>query len=63
MTLEDLKKEYDKLQLKYGAKELDSIYNGGVLIPIYRNYLLNDVQSFVCLLYNGNEYNEECFNE
>ncbi len=29
MTLEDLKKEYDKLQLKYGAKELDSIYNGG----------------------------------
>lgn len=29
MTLEDLKQEYDKLQLKYGAKELDSIYNGG----------------------------------
>lgn len=29
MTLEDLKVEYDKLQLKYGAKELDSIYNGG----------------------------------
>lgn len=29
MKLEDLKKEYDKLQLKYGAKELDSIYNGG----------------------------------
>jgi len=29
MTLEDLKHEYDKLQLKYGAKELDSIYNGG----------------------------------
>lgn len=29
MTLEDLKKEYDKLQKKYGAKELDSIYNGG----------------------------------
>lgn len=29
MNLEDLKKEYDKLQLKYGAKELDSIYNGG----------------------------------
>ena len=29
MTLEDLKTEYDKLQLKYGAKELDSIYNGG----------------------------------
>ena len=27
--LEDLKKEYDKLQVKYGAKELDSIYNGG----------------------------------
>ena len=29
MTLDDLKKEYDKLQVKYGAKELDSIYNGG----------------------------------
>lgn len=31
MKLEDLNKEYDKLQLKYGAKELDSIYNGGCL--------------------------------
>ena len=29
MTLNDLTKKYDKLQLKYGAKELDSIYNGG----------------------------------
>lgn len=29
MTLSDLTKEYDKLQLKYGAPELDSIYNGG----------------------------------
>ena len=29
MTLDDLKTEYDKLQLKYGAKGLDSIYNGG----------------------------------
>jgi DNA polymerase len=29
MTLDDLKIEYDKLQLKYGAKELDSIYSGG----------------------------------
>ena len=29
MNLEDLKVEYDKLQLEYGAKELDSIYNGG----------------------------------
>lgn len=29
MKLEDLKKEYDKLQIKYGAIELDSIYNGG----------------------------------
>ena len=31
MTLEDLKIEYDKLQLKYGDKELDSIYNGGCI--------------------------------
>lgn len=31
MTLDDLKIEYDKLQLKYGAKELDSIYNGGCI--------------------------------
>ena len=29
MKIEDLKESYDKLQLKYGAKELDSIYNGG----------------------------------
>lgn len=29
MTLEELKPKYDKLQKKYGAKELDSIYNGG----------------------------------
>ncbi len=29
MNLKDLKKEYDKLQKKYGAEELDSIYNGG----------------------------------
>ena len=29
MKIEDLKKEYDKMQIKYGAKELDSIYNGG----------------------------------
>jgi len=29
MTVDDLKKEYDKLQKKYGAKDLDSIYNGG----------------------------------
>lgn len=29
MQLEDLKIKYDKLQKRYGAKELDSIYNGG----------------------------------
>lgn len=29
MLLKDLQKDYDKLQMKYGAKELDSIYNGG----------------------------------
>ena len=29
MKVKDLKKEYDKLQNYYGAKELDSIYNGG----------------------------------
>lgn len=31
LYLEDLTKEYDKLQKKYGAKELDSIYNGGCI--------------------------------
>ena len=31
MTLKDLNKEYNKLQLQYGAKELDSIYNGGCI--------------------------------
>lgn len=29
MKLADLNKEYDKLQKKYGDKNLDSIYNGG----------------------------------
>ena len=29
LKIEDLKKDYDKLQVKYGAKELDSIYNVG----------------------------------
>ncbi len=29
LTLEDLKKDYDKLQKKYGDRKLDSIYNGG----------------------------------
>ncbi len=29
MQLEELNREYDKLQTKFGAKELDSIYNGG----------------------------------
>lgn len=29
MELKELEKEYDKLQQKYGAKELHSIYNGG----------------------------------
>jgi DNA polymerase len=29
MSIKELNKEYDKLQNKYGAKELNSIYNGG----------------------------------
>ena len=29
MKIEDLRKDYDELQVKYGANELDSIYNGG----------------------------------
>ncbi len=29
MIIKDLNKEYDKLQKKYGSKELDAIYNGG----------------------------------
>ena len=29
MKIKDLNNEYDKLQLVYGSKELDSIYNGG----------------------------------
>ena len=31
MKLEELNKAYDKLQLKYGDKNLDSIYNGGCI--------------------------------
>ncbi|MCI8588180.1 MAG: hypothetical protein HFG40_00840 [Bacilli bacterium] len=30
MELEDLNKKYDRLQKKYGAKDLNSIYNGGL---------------------------------
>ncbi len=30
MTLDKLNKEYDQLQIKYGAKELDAIKNGGL---------------------------------
>lgn len=30
-ALDELKKQYDKLQKKYGTKELDSIYNGGCI--------------------------------
>ena len=29
LKISDLKHEYDKMQVKYGAKNLDSIYNGG----------------------------------
>lgn len=29
MEIRELNREYDKLQRKYGAKELDAIYNGG----------------------------------
>ena len=31
MKISDLNLEYDKLQQKYGAKELASIYNGGCI--------------------------------
>ena len=31
IRLEDLKYQYDKLQMKYGAKELKAIYNGGCI--------------------------------
>jgi len=31
MNLQDLNQKYDKLQIKYGAKNLDSIYNGGCI--------------------------------
>ena len=29
LQIKDLKKDYDKMQVKYGAKQLDSIYSGG----------------------------------
>ncbi len=29
MKISDLNPEYDKLQQKYGAKDITSIYNGG----------------------------------
>ena len=41
LKIEDLRKDYDELQVKYGAKELDSIYNGGYVkkILIYALFL------------------------
>ena len=35
MKLEDLIPKYNKLQEKYGAKELDSIYNGGAHFQVH----------------------------
>ena len=44
MELEELKKEYDELQIKYGAKELDSIYNGGCEDIYHRIKTLKSVE-------------------
>ena len=45
LNLQGLQIEYDKLQIKYGAKELDSIYNGGLsnnpdIWYIYTEYII-----------------------
>ena len=37
MNLKQLEKEYDKLQIKYGDKNLDSIYNGGYMFCVYES--------------------------
>lgn len=43
MKLEDLNREYDKMQQKYGAQELDSIYMVGaqpILISVSFSWIL-----------------------
>ena len=35
MKINELNAEYDKLQQKYGAKNLTSIYNGGCMFCFY----------------------------
>ena len=63
MKIEDLRKDYDELQVKYGAKELDSIYNGGCEKNLFINvkdymcsiYCDSDVVDFKELSFNGCE--------
>ena len=51
MKLEELKPQYDKLQIEYGAKELDSIYNGGCtknpdICFVFMNPTVRNIASF-----------------
>ncbi|MFA5603906.1 MAG: uracil-DNA glycosylase family protein [Bacilli bacterium] len=51
MNLKKLNKEYDKLQSKYGSKELRSIYNGGcskqpLILFVFMNPTARNVASF-----------------
>ena len=59
-TIIEIKSQY--IDNNYIMKD-DFIYNGGIILPIYRNFILNDVQNLVCLLYKDKEYNEQCFTE
>ena len=41
MKLDDLNKKYDKLQIKYGSKDLNSIYKYGVFS---KELVVNDIR-------------------
>lgn len=51
MNIKELNKEYDKLQLKYGSKELNPIYNGGceknpLVLFVFMNPTARNVASY-----------------
>ena len=58
MNLKQLEKEYDKLQIKYGDKNLDSIYNGGCsnnpdICFVFMNPTKRNI---ACLLYTSSNH-------
>ena len=70
LKIDDLKKEYDKMQMKYGAKELDSIYNGGCeenpdICFVFMNPTGKNIASYKSwkLFYHVHLLNEDTFSK